>query len=430
MYFSLFSLMGVSTVGIREIASAGNDREIRSKVFSNILGFVLLLTIVSVTLFLISIFKIDKLVSYRNLLIIGSFSLFFTSLLIEWLYQGTEQFKYISNRTIIIRILYAISIFIFVKDRDDIYMYYFLTVMSTCVNALINLSYSKKYVDFKLSYIYPFRYAKEILSLGVYKILTSMYTTFNVVYLGFVASDSQVGFYSTSTKLFYILLGVLTAFTSVMLPRMSALLSNEKHEEFKSKINYSFDLVFMFTIPIIVLTVFFSPQIIMLLSGPGFEGAITPMRIITPMLFVTGIAQIFVVQILIPLKKDNIILIGSIIGAVVGITLNIILVKEYGAVGTAFTLFLSELSCALYAFIYITTNEIIIFPWRKMIYYLLTSLPYILLCYLAYLISDHYLYSLLISGILSSMYFLFLNTHIMKNTLVINFLNTLKSRIK
>ena len=429
-YFSLFSLMGVSTVGIREIASAGDDRKKRSVIFSSILGFVLLLTAISVTLFVVSIFCFDKLYSYRNLLIIGSFSLFFTSLLIEWLYQGTEQFKYISNRTIIIRILYAISIFIFVKGRDDIYVYYFLTVMSTCVNALINLFYSRKYVDFKLSYIHLFRYAKVILSLGVYKILTSMYTTFNFVYLGFVTSDSQVGFYSTSTKLFHILLGILTAFTSVMLPRMSALLSRDKHEEFKSKINYSFDLVFMFTIPIIILTVFFAPNIIMLLSGPGFEGAIMPMRIITPMLFITGIAQIFVVQILMPLKKDSIILLGSIIGAIVGIASNIVLVKEYGAVGTALTLLLSELSCALCAFIYVTTKEIIKFPWRKMMNYLLASIPYVILCYIAYLIIDNYIYSLLISVILSALYYIFLNVIIIKNTLVINFINSLKARLK
>lgn len=429
-YFSLFSLMGVSTIGIREIASAGNDREKRSRIFSSILGFILFLTSISLIILFISIFCVEKFQSYRNLLIIGSFSLFFTSLLIEWLYQGTEQFKYISNRTILIRILYAFSIFIFVNDRDDIYVYYFLTILSTCLNALINLFCSKKYVDFKLSYIQPFRYAKDILSLGVYKILTSMYTTFNVIYLGFIASDTQVGFYATSTKLFHILLGLLTAFTSVMLPRMSALISENRYNEFKSKIDYSFDLIFMFAIPTIILTICFAPNIIFLLSGPGFEGAIIPMRIITPMLFITGIAQIFVVQILMPLKKDKVILVGSIMGAIVGISSNLILVGNYGAVGTALTLLFSEISCTLCAFIYITSHKIVEFPWKKMAKYFIGSMPYIIICCLVINIIDNYIYQLFISAIFSMCYFIILNVFIIKNTLIDNFFKSLKARIK
>ena len=168
----------------------------------------------------------------------------------------------------------------------------------------------------------------------------------------------------------------------------------------------------------------------MLLSGPGFEGAILPMRIITPMLFITGVAQIFVVQILMPLKKDNIILLGSIVGAIVGIASNMVLVKEYGAVGTALTLLLSELSCAFCAFIYVTTKGIITFPWRNMINYLLASIPYVILCYIAYQISDNYIYSLLISCILSFVYYIILNVRIMKNSLVVNFINSIKTRIK
>jgi len=55
-----------------------------------------------------------------------------------------------------------------------------------------------------------------------------MYTTFNVIYLGMVSNDMQVGYYYTSTKIFYILMGILGAFTQVMLPRMSSLIADGK----------------------------------------------------------------------------------------------------------------------------------------------------------------------------------------------------------
>ena len=159
-----------------------------------------------------------------------------------------------------------------VKEESDYQIYYILTVSTVLVNALINVFYSRHFIDYKPNFIELFKYAKEIVSIGVYKILTSMYTTFNVVFLGYVCSDVEVGYYATSTKLFYILLGVLTAFTSVMLPRMSALWSANNKEEFHLKLNSSFDLVFMFTLPIIIWSYMYTPQIIKLLSGDGFRG--------------------------------------------------------------------------------------------------------------------------------------------------------------
>ena len=60
--------------------------------------------------------------------------------------------------------------------------------------------------------------------LGVYLLLTSMYTSYNVTFLGFVSGDMQVGYYSTSVKLFNIILALFSAFTGVMLPRMSLLI--------------------------------------------------------------------------------------------------------------------------------------------------------------------------------------------------------------
>ena len=431
-YFSLFALLGVSVVGIREIASCGSDREKRSRVFSSIFGFIVLLTLVSLALYVISIFLLPKFNEYKDLLFWGAISLFFTSLLIEWLYQGVEDFRYIAIRTISIRIVYALSVFLLVKDKDDYQIYYLLTVITVLVNALINVLYSKQFVDFKLKYVELFKYSKEITSIGVYKILTSMYTTFNVVFLGYVASDVEVGYYATSTKLFYILLGVFTAFTSVMLPRMSALLSENNIEGFKSNVNYSFDLVFMFSMPIIIWAFMFTPQIILLLSGEGFEGAIVPMRIIIPMLIITGIAQIIVIQILMPMKKDRIVLIGSMAGAFVGIVSNIILVKSFGAVGTALTLLFAEIAGDSCGFIYVLKHKVISFPWKRMSQYLFASLPYVIICYIVMHLGVNYILQLIVSAVLFGIYFLVMNICIIKNQIVLNSINVFnrKDRIK
>ena len=64
------------------------------------------------------------------------------------------------------------------------------------------------------------------MTLGIYKLMTSMYLTFNVMYLGMFSNNTEVGYYTTAFKLYSVILGFFTAFTNVMLPRMSSLLAN------------------------------------------------------------------------------------------------------------------------------------------------------------------------------------------------------------
>lgn len=417
-YFSLFAIMGIATVGIREIAACGDDRQQRSKVFSDIFSIGLLMTTVMVILYVLAICFVPRFREDYSLFIVGVSNLFFTSLLIEWFYQGIENFKYIAGRSVIIKIIYALTILIVIKSPSDYLLYFILTSLVIIINAFINLSYSRNYVDLSFKHVNLKKYLKPIFSLGIYRVMVSMYTTFNVIYLGFVCSDTEVGYYYTSTKLFYILLNVFTAFTSVMMPRMSSLLAEKKFEEFRKKTTSSFDLVFAISFPLIIFCVVYAPHIIMLLSGKGFEGAITPMRIIMPILLLTGMAQIWVIQVLVPLKKDNILFIGSLVGAIMGILANILLVKSYGAIGSAVVLLVSELFGNMITFIYAINKKYISFPLKKLVSNLLGSTPYLLVCISSLRIIEGFYFQIIVGMILCLMYFFILNVWIIKGTII------------
>ena len=124
------------------------------------------------------------------------------------------------------------------------------------------------------------KYLKQNFSLGIYSIMTSMYLTFNVMYLGLTTDNVQVGYYTTAFKLYSVILGFFTAFTNVMLPRMSALLAKGDVEHFQRLVNKSFSIMSVFSIPMIACSMILTPQIIYVLSGSGYEGAILPMRLL------------------------------------------------------------------------------------------------------------------------------------------------------
>lgn len=354
-YFLLFATMGISVLGVREIASVKEIQDEKNKVFSNILGINILFTVITLIVYFLIISLNSTLNQYVELFYIGAAKILFTTFLIEWFYTGIENFKYITIRSIIIKLLYVISVFVFIKHTDDYVLYFILTIGTVVVNAIINMLYARKYVTLAPKEIFNTKYVKNNITLGIYAIMTSMYITFNVMYLGLVSDNTQVGYYTTAFKLYSVILGFFTAFTNVMLPRMSALIAEGNKGRFQELINKSFSVVAKFSIPMILCSIVLAPQIIYVLSGPGYEGAIIPMRIIMPAILFVGVAQVLAIQILMPMKKDRILLIASICGATISVILNVILVAKYHSVGSSIVLIICEMVVTL---IYISVAKL------------------------------------------------------------------------
>ncbi|WP_294177397.1 flippase [uncultured Coprobacter sp.] len=352
-YFLLFASLGIATVGTREIAKCKQSQEECSRTFSSILVLNIISTILILVLYFICIYSVASFQRVRPLLLIGSMQIAFTPFLIEWLYKGVEDFPYITKRSLAVRILYVISIFIFVKTEEDLPKYFTLTICSMILNAVFNWGYKKKYVKFTLNGIKLRKYVKPYFTFGLYALLTSMYISFNVLFLGIVSTDIEVGYYSSATKLFSVVLAFFTSFSTVMMPRMSNMFANNDAESARCLIYKSFELLYPLAFTLILIGEFFAPQIIMILSGPGYEGAILPFRIILPLIFIIGTEQILIVQILTPMGKDKEVLINSIVGSIFGLVLNFIIVPRLGCTGSAIVWLCSEIAVFSSAFYFV-----------------------------------------------------------------------------
>lgn len=380
-YFLLFATMGVGLLGVREIASVKENRLQRSQVFSNILGLNLVFTLATLFVYLLCVTLIPKLNQYEELFYIGTAKILFTAFLIEWFFTGVENFRYITMRSMFIKLLYVIAVFIFIKDVDDYRLYFILTVGVVVINALINMIYVKRFIQFDFRGIRLRQYIKPNITLGIYALMTSMYLTFNVMFLGLVSNNTQVGYYTTAHKLYMVVLGFFTAFTNVMLPRMSSLLANGEKERFQELINKSFTAMATFSIPMIICSIILAPQIIYILSGPGYEGAILPMRIIMPAALFVGIAQVLAVQILMPMKRDKILLTASIIGASISLLINITIVSHLQSIGSAIVLLCSEMAVTCTYMVYVWREKLAKIPVREIWKSMGSSVPSAVVCW-------------------------------------------------
>lgn len=380
-YFLLFATMGVNLLGVREIAAVKDDYTERSRVFANIFGLNFGLTAVTLVVYFILILAISKLNQYSGLFYIGLAKILCTAFVIEWFFTGIETFRYITLRSIAVKTVYVAGVFLLVKSPDDYKLYFVMTVETVVINALVNFLYVWKFVHPRFEDYFSSRYLKQNGILGIHNIMTSMYLTFNVIFLGLSSDNTQVGYYTTAFKVYMVVLGLFSAFTNVILLRMSTLLAQGEKDRFQQLVDKSFRAMCTFSIPMIVCSIILAPQIIYVLSGPGYEGAVTPMRIIMPAALFVGIAQVLAIQILTPMKKDRVLFIASIIGAIVSMAINMALVSALQSVGSAVVLLCSEIAVTTAYIVNVIRHKIATIPYDSVWRNLILTLPVAVICF-------------------------------------------------
>ena len=426
-YFSFLAMMGITTIGVREIAKQTNMAD-RSQCFSSLFVLNLLYTLISLCCFVPLIFLVPRFAVEKELFVLGAFQILFATFCIEWFFKGIENFKYITIRSIAVKLVYVVAVFIFVRSSKDYVLFFLLTVCVTLVNALINFMYSRRFVRFSLRGVHLRPFVKSSLSLGAYSLLTSMYTTFNVVYLGFVQNDIQVGYYTAAIKVYTVILGFYSAFTGVMLPRMASIQSEGDSSAFNTLICKSMNLLYSISLPAVALLLVLAPEVVSLLAGSDYYPSIQMSRIVIPMLFVVGVAQLIAFQVLIPKGYDRITLRASVIGALIGVLCNVLLVGRFGAVGTCCAVVITEIMVTAYYIFSARKRNLFSLDVPLLIKNLLFSLPYVLIGWLSKLIPAPGFVTLIAAFLMAIPYFVFSQVRIFKNEMIIKFWESIHHR--
>ncbi len=426
-YFILFSNLGIGSYGVREIARYSNNQNKKNEIFTNLFVINVVTTIISLIILCVLTNTVASLQKHKSLLLVGSLQLVFNLFLTNWFFQGISDFKYVTYRSLFVKILYVVLIFIFIRNQDDTLLYYFLTVTTIVLNAIINWMYGRKYrkLDFKLLHIRY--YITPVITFGFYLIVTSMYTSFNTVFLGFVTNTKEVGYFTTATKLYTIIMGLFSAFTTVMVPRVAKLLKENDYNHLQVIASDTFSLIIIFAMPLIAFCELNASDIILILSGKGYEGAILPFRIVILLVIVIGFEQIVIQQFLMASSSNKSIMIVGLIGVLVGISLNILVTPSKGAIGSALSWGVSEF-CVLILGNYLVKKVLkIAFDYRKISKSIIGSFIYFI-PYVFPFFMNHWV-TMFFSFIYICFSFLFLNLILIKNKYIVylkdKFLETL-----
>ena len=414
-YFVFFSMMGISTVGVREIAAQKVDKQQLSKTFISLLSLTAITTLIAIVTLLVSMYTVETLIPHQKLLYIGIVKLLFNLFLIEWFFMGMEEFRYITTRSILVKCLYVISVFIFVREPSDYVTYYFLSAVMMTANAVINIIYSRSFISYNFKSIDLRPYYKAFLIIGVYFLLTNVYTYLNPVWLGFVTNTDEVGYFTTATKLHNLIMAVLLSFANILFPRVSNLLAEGKEHEFWGKINTSFDAIFLFAFPTIVYVITAGPELLHFIVGDGFEGSYIPLRIITPLVLIIGIEQILVIQILMATHQDNTVLRNAFIGAIAALLLNLLITSSLGSVGSAIVWVVAESVIMCLSAVAIYRQNGYIMPLKRLSSYFAAYTPLLLICIAGIQFIESHLLMLSILAVTVVVYAVMVEWFVLKN---------------
>ena len=337
-YISLFTCLGIPMYAIREIARNRSDVVQMNRTAMEILLLHSMLTLVGYAIVAILCLTVPQIQVNIPLFLILSLTIFFTAIGCEWFYQGIEDFKYITIRGLIIKTVSVVLLFIFVKSKTDLLYYGCYTVFGVLGGNIFNFFRLRKYIhreNIIFSELHIKRHIKPVLKVFSFSVVTSIYLQLNTVLLGFLKNALAVGYFAAATKVMQMLLTMSVCLGSVMMPRASHLIAENKEAEFNRLIQKSYDFTLAIALPMTIGLIFCAPSLITALCGVKFEHSILPSQIIAPIILMVAISNVFGIQVLFPKGKINIVTLCCGIGAVADLILNLCLIPSFSYIGTS-----------------------------------------------------------------------------------------------
>lgn len=346
-YFTLFAMLGTINYGARSIASVKNDKKKINENFSSIFLLQIIVTLFAIIAYCVYLLFFCN--DNQFIALLQGIALVSCLLDINWLFFGVEDFQITVTRNIVIKILSVMLILLLVKHEADLWIYTIIMLGGTMLSNLILFIYLHRYASFvKVKFLMVKEHIIPNLVLFVPLLAMSVYHTMDKTMLGALSTYEQSGFYYNSDKIVQIPLLVINGIGTVMLPRMSALLSEKKQKEADNLFVTTLEGVAAVSIAIACGIAAISKEFIPFFFGPGYDECIAITIVFTPILLVKGLSVIIRTQYLIPMEMEKEFTKSVVGGAIVNLIMNFVLIPSYGAMGAAIATVIAEfVSCVL-----------------------------------------------------------------------------------
>ena len=343
-YFIMIGSLGINYYAKKEISYVQGVRVKRTILFWECIILKIILMSIVLIIFYFAFAKF------------GEYSLYFKILCLEilaymvdisWFFQGIEEFKKTVSRNILVKVISIICIFIFIKEKKDLYLYFLIYVSSILIGNLSLWFYLPKQLSRRINIkkITILKHLKPILALFILQVAFQVNNVIGKTMIGSMVNNiSEVGYYDQSYKIIMILLSMITAMGTTMFPRISNCFARNQTIKIKEHINNSLNFVYFLGMPMVFGIITISDKLVPIFFGNGYEKVIILVKLLSPIIILYGLTNVFGDQYLLPTKKHKLYTISIITGTIVNLFLNLLLIPKLFAMGSEIARICAEFS--------------------------------------------------------------------------------------
>lgn len=426
-YFILFGSLGISMYGQREVAYLQGKKEEYSKIFWEIVILRFITMTIAMIIFYITFVSYGQYKMYYAILLL---ELLANCLDISWFFQGLEEFKKTVSRNIVVKIISIVCIFTFVKNYNDLNLYFWIYVLSVLIGNVSLWLYLPKYLKkICIKELNILRHLKSTIALFIPQIAIQIYTVLDKIMIGSIIADkSEVGYYEQSQKIVKVLVTIVTSLGTVMAPRMANTFINGDSEKLRQYMKKSFNFVFLLAFPMVFGLISVSKYFVPMFFGNGYEKVIILMNVISPIIIAIGLSGVIGTQYLLPTKKQKEFTISVTIGAIINFLINMLLIGKYGAVGASIGTVIAEICVTSIQFIFIRKEFLIKDILKFLAQYFVSAILMYIICSIIGKYINNNLYSIIIQVSIGVVIYI-VCLLILKNEFIYSILNKLKQKL-
>jgi O-antigen/teichoic acid export membrane protein len=343
---------GFGFIGTREVAK---NAQLLTRFVKHVFLIRLTLAVLSFCVLLAIAYLVAFSVIERRVLLLYGLGFIAGAFSLSWAYQAVGRTGWFVVEKLVQSLLYAVGVLIFVKGAEQVTLVPLLAFMSSLVGvAFVIFGFLPS--RWKGTDSVEFSFCRSLLR-SAFPLFLSLFlvqigASFSTALLGFLDSKEQVGYFSAAFKVVVAVAVLPNLLWSSFYPFLSRYADSEQQREKVLGIFLKYTAVI--GIPISLLGLAFSPEIVSIVYGEQYGSAVLPLRI----LFASVCFQFFGFAFTKPLPafgKENKYLKYLSIGAGINVIGGSLLIALFGATGAAVTTLVAELVMAISSFLYVRT---------------------------------------------------------------------------
>jgi len=335
-WFSIFAVFGITSYGVREVAKIRDDKELLNSFFSEMILIKIMASFFTLMVYLPLIFSISRFSQEYQLYLLQSLGVFLNIFSFDWFFQGVEEYRYITIRSLLIKLISLISLFVFVNTNSDYLIYAAISIITLAIGNIINFIYALKFIKIRFKNLSLKKHLKPLYIFLCSTLVISVYGILDGVFLGFLRSNTEVAYFTRAMMLLTLCMSLTSTINSVIMPRLTNYYSNNK-KRYDELLLMTIDIILLISIPLMAGVFILADDLMLLMGGEAFLPAGKAVKIMAPIIVLVPVAVWNYHQRMLPNHCEKAGLYIQILTAILSVVLNCLLIPALGFIGVSIT---------------------------------------------------------------------------------------------